>query len=300
MGKTSISWTEHSWNPTRGCSRISPGCLHCYAERMAGRFCGLGRQDRGKCEDGPFAGFAEITPAGARWTGKVELIPEMLDIPLRRKKPTTYFVNSMSDLFHERLSDEAIDRVFAVMALSPQHTFQVLTKRAERMQHWASEQNPYATVAHRIAVNAANIAAHFPRDFPNAHSRPWPLPNVWLGVSVGYQMRKSRIDLLRQAPAAVRFLSLEPLLEDLGTLDLEGIDWVIVGGESGPGARPCDIAWIRSIVRQCKEAGVRCFVKQWGANPWCGYKAVLLRDRKGENPVEWPEDVRVREYLQCR
>jgi protein gp37 len=268
-------------------------------------------------EDGSFSSV------GPHWTGKVELIESMLDIPLRRKKPTTYFVNSMSDLFHEALPDEAIDRVFAVMALCPQHTFQVLTKRAERMrEYWKDptalrdrwfaallDQRVFPGDPRRAVIgnpSRAGVAEGILKGW-----RPLMLDNVRLGVSAEDQQRADeRIPLLLQTPAAVRFISAEPLL---GPVDLKrwaipafvpcichpGLDWVIAGGESGPGARPCDLAWIRSIVTQCKAAGVPCFVKQLGsvyARYWNGdpnWKEKL--NAKAGNPNEWPTDLRVRE-----
>lgn len=304
MSKTTIEWTEQTWNPVRGCSPVSPGCANCYAERQGGRFCGSGR---------PFDGFVQIGKNGNRgphWTGKVDLIEHMLDIPLRTRKPTMWFVNSMSDLFHEGLSDEAIDRVFAVMALCPQHTFQVLTKRAKRMREYFGRQ----FVAGDVQIQANDLRAIYRvpfagdtmlRKFPFTITPEealevsdvdrWPLSNVWLGVSVEDQQRKSRIDELRETPAAVRFLSVEPLLEDIGTLDLRGVGWVIVGGESGPGARPFDVAWARSIVRQCQSANVPVFVKQLGAHVIQGGERRIKKDKKGGDPVEWPEDLRIRQ-----
>lgn len=317
MGKTTISWTQETWNPVRGCSPISPGCKNCYAEKTAGRFCKEGE---------PFDGFVQIGKngdPGPHWTGKVELIPHMLDVPLRRRKPTTYFVNSMSDLFHEGLPYEDIDRVFAVMALCPQHTFQVLTKRADRMLEWASRD----VMGVRIHTAMARVRK---TGWGNGPEPPFPLPNVWLGVSTEDQQRADeRIPLLLQTPAAVRFLSVEPLL---GPVDLRALpsvsgigryldalsnavdpesdipsrpDWVIVGGESGPGARPCDVAWIRSIVQQCGSADVPVFVKQFGAKPYevidiavtasKGRSALYIRDPKGGDIAEFPEDLRVRE-----
>ena len=310
---SAIEWTDASWNPVRGCTKVSAGCKFCYAERFAERFRGV--------KGHPFEqGF------------DVRLVPEALDLPLRWKKPRRVFVNSMSDLFHEDVPDRFIADVFNVMKLAPEHTFQVLTKRPERMA---------------------------------AFVRPWtgatlPLPNVWLGVSVEDQAAADeRIPHLLATPAAVRFGSCEPLL---GPVDLAAIipgdeasrldalsgyyfcdgrneptpaprlDWAIVGGESGPGARRCDVAWIRSLLKQCKAAGVPCFVKQLGAHvitrnddglsgceadDWQlddpdgqveedldgtrdGYQGapvrVHLRDRKGGDPAEWPADLRVREY----
>ncbi len=259
--------------------------------------------------------FAIMTPSGPRWTGKVELIEHMLDVPLRRKAPTTYFVNSMADLFHEDLPDADIDRIFAVMALCPQHTFQVLTKRAERMREYVSSRRDWVgnLVTSRESQEIADWAE---RVMPlyGSYGNWWPLPNVWLGVSVEDQQRADeRIPLLLKTPAAVRFLSLEPLLEDLGDLKLcdcsrlleygtcgrPHIDWVIVGGESGPGARMLDIAWVRSIVVQCMAAGTACFVKQLGSFPCkeleLGTMPLRLRDSKGGDMQEWPEWLRVRQ-----
>ena len=221
MSKTTISWTEHTWNPVRGCSRVSEGCRNCYAERMAERgLPGMNSPTTGE----PFAIWKNSPPAGPRWTGKVELIPEMLDIPLRRKKPTTYFVNSMSDLFHEALPDEVIDRVFAVMALCPQHTFQLLTKRGERLLKYIAGK---IGAGHRGDIVTAAMDQKFSlprgRGFPR-YVEAWPLPNVWLGVSVEDRANKDRIDHLRATPATVRFVSFAPLLEDLGELDLHAID----------------------------------------------------------------------------
>ncbi len=232
MSATSIEWTERTWNPVRGCSRISPGCVNCYAERMAARnLPGMKSPTTGEP-------FAILNGNGPHWTGKVELVPSMLDIPLKRRKPTTWFVNSMSDLFHEGLLESDIAQVFTVMSRCARHTFQVLTKRSDRM---------YSVL----------------KEFSSGPAW-WPFGNVWLGVSVESRDYLSRIDDLRRTPAAVRFLSLEPLLEDLGQLDLTGIHWVIVGGESGPGARPMHPDWARGIRDQCVAAGVPFFFKQWG------------------------------------
>lgn len=276
MGKTSIEWTEQTWNPLRGCSPISEGCRNCYAERVAARFSG----DLPFGKPGPFSKFASMSPSGPRWTGRVELIPDMLDIPLRRRKPTTYFVNSMSDLFHESLPDEAIDRVFAVMALCPQHRFICLTKRAARMAEWATAKR-----RHFICEYKPNYSV----------SRLMPFENVILGVSCEDQAAADeRIPHLLMTPAACRMASLEPLL---GPIDLKRIpgppdlyrrpqmqnaltgwagndsgvsvglprlDWVIVGGESGPGARPMHPDSARSLRDQCTAAGVSFFFKQWG------------------------------------
>ncbi len=210
-----IEWTEMTWNPTVGCTKISAGCKNCYAETMAKRLQAMGMR-------GYENGF------------KLSLMPDRLGEPLARNKPTVYFVNSMSDLFHEKVPFAYIQKVFDVMGQAHQHTFQVLTKRAERM----------AKFCDGIAVQA----------------------NVWLGVSV--ENRKHglpRVPVLQSIGARVRFLSIEPLLEDLGTFDLSGIRWVIVGGESGPRARPMKPTWVDGIKEQCDAAGVAFFFKQWGA-----------------------------------
>ena len=191
-----IEWTESTWNPVRGCTRVSEGCRFCYAERIAARFSGKGMA---------YEGLAKNTKAGPRWTQKVILVPELLNAPLKWKKPRRIFVNSMSDLFHEKVELADIQKVFAVMEKADRHQFQVLTKRAERLLEFNSKL-------------------------------PWP-SNVWMGVSVEDKHVTDRIEALRQTDAHIKFLSLEPLLGALPNLKLDGIDWVIVGGESGPGAR---------------------------------------------------------------
>jgi len=208
-----IEWTEQTWNPTTGCTKVSPGCLNCYAEVMARRL------------------HAMRTP-GYRRGFALTLHPSRLNDPIHRRPPTTYFVNSMSDLFHRDVPDSFLDRVFDVIQRTPHHTYQVLTKRAARL----------------------------PKYFAN---RPCP-DNVWLGVSVEDKRRLSRIDFLRQVSARVRFLSVEPLLEDLGEFDLSGIHWVIVGGESGHRARPMLGEWADRVRRLCEAADVAFFFKQWG------------------------------------
>ncbi|APV52021.1 hypothetical protein BWI17_21525 [Betaproteobacteria bacterium GR16-43] len=223
-----IEWTEQTWNPTIGCTKISPGCKHCYAEAMARRLQAMGAP-------GYESGFS------------LSLLPHRLEDPLRRRKPTVYFVNSMSDIFHERVPDEYVERVFNVIARSPQHTFQILTKRARRLAHYF-------------------------------RTRAVP-ENAWLGVSVeDKKYGVPRIDYLRSVRAATRFLSVEPLLEDLGNLNLAEIHWVIVGGESGPKARPMKPAWAHSIHSQCKAQKVAFFFKQWG-----GWGADGMRRAKAEN-----------------
>ena len=219
-----------------------------------------------------YCGLTANNHRGERhFNGVVRCIEEAMGIPLKRRKPTTYFVNSMSDLFHRDVPFGFVDKVFAVMALCPRHTFQILTKRPERMAEY---------MAGRAAVSP---------------------PNVWLGTSVENQAAADeRIPHLLETAAAVRFLSCEPLLGPLTTLGLRGLNWVIVGGESGPNARPCNIDWIRAIVQQCREAGVPCFVKQLGSHPIGRHSSgfdfrLKLKDRKGGDPAEWPEDLRLRE-----
>lgn len=210
-----IEWTEQTWNPTVGCTKISPGCKNCYAEAMAKRLQAMGLKGY---EDG----------------FKIKLMPERLAEPLERKKSTVYFVNSMSDLFHEKVPFNYVDKVFAVMKQAHQHTFQLLTKRPTRMAKYCA----------RRAVPA----------------------NVWLGVSVeDKKYGVPRINTLRGIEATIRFLSIEPLLEDVGEIDLAGIHWVIVGGESGRRARPMREAWVDNVRRQCFAADVPFFFKQWGA-----------------------------------
>ena len=213
-----IERTDATWNPVRGCSKVSPGCVHCYAETFAERFRGVPGH--------PFEfGF------------DLRLVPAKLGDPIRWSKPKKIFVNSMSDLFHEGVSDDYIEGVCRVMLAANWHTYQVLTKRADRM----------AAVLHG-RLRAAARAAH-----------------IWWGVSVeNRQHGLPRIAKLRTARPAVAFLSVEPLLEDLGEFDLSGIQWVIVGGESGPGARPMEAAWVKAIRDQCQKAGVPFFFKQWG------------------------------------
>lgn len=266
---TSIQWTDKTWNPVRGCSRVSQGCVNCYAEQIAARFSGPSQ---------PFQGFAGRVNGHAAWTGGVELIESALDAPLRWRKPARIFVNSMSDLFHEGLADSDIFKVFVVMAACERHTFQILTKRASRMASW---------------VRAVN-----PDGFPS-----WPPSNVWLGVSVEDQKTADeRIPHLLATPAAKRFVSYEPALDAVNfTPWLESLDWIIVGGESGLGARPFNIAWAEETLAQCKAAGVACFVKQLGANVILECRGVgwffqSLKDRKGGNMEEWPPDLRVREF----
>ncbi|MDN5786512.1 phage Gp37/Gp68 family protein [Pseudorhodobacter sp.] len=302
MSKTSISWTEQTWNPIVGCSVVSPGCTNCYAMKEAWRFGHNTKLPQ-------YHGLTQTTKGGSVWTGKVALAEKALLAPLRRRKPTMYFVNSMGDLFHENVPDDWIDRVFAVMALCPQHTFQVLTKRSKRMRAYF-QKDPFDRVF-------LAMMEHTSRGYPTVKetmqqlgmtwvqpaSRDdwWPLRNVWLGVSAEDQTRADeRIPDLLNTPAAIRFVSAEPLL---GAIDLRrwlyamldhhaaglsddpmaagmlcdaikagrasgpmrpALNWIITGGESGPNARPMHPDWARSIRDQCAEAGVAFHFKQWG------------------------------------
>jgi protein gp37 len=217
MGKTAIEWTDATWNPVTGCTKISAGCDHCYAERFSERFRGvLGH---------PFESGFDLT-----------IRPERLEAPLKWRQPKMIFVNSMSDLFHKEVPTEFISRVFDTMERADWHTFQVLTKRSSLMRNFL-----------RKRYGESRGPSH-----------------MWFGVSIENGTKLSRLRHLQQAPAGIRFLSIEPLIGPIGKLDLSGIDWVIVGGESGPGCRPMDRHWVREVRDQCVESGVAFFFKQWG------------------------------------
>lgn len=310
MADTRIEWASKVWNPVVGCSLASPGCTNCYAMRMAWRLQNMAsRPDgAGNFHLDHYEGTVQQSNGGPVWTGKVNVAPDdVLLAPLRRKKPTDYFVNSMSDLFHPTVPFEVVDRVFAVMALTPQHTYKILTKRSERMREYLSNAAVHGCVA-KAAMEIAPVGFDIrPAEifFPPARFAVWPLRNVWLGVSAEDQRRADeRIPDLLATPAAVRWISAEPLLGaiDLTMLDatvgerratepsglilldaltgvhrdaedsIEGIygnpdphiDWVIAGGESGPGARPMHPDWARSLREQCADAGVPFLFKQWG------------------------------------
>lgn len=364
---TSIEWTRgddgtkgETWNPVVGCSLISAGCTNCYAMKFAHR--GMRPEHKG---------LTVLTKHhGPRWNGEVRFVEPALSKPLSWKKPRRIFVNSMSDLFHEGLKNEQIAAVFGVMAACPQHTFQVLTKRPQRMREWFAWLEAHAHAGSVYANAAAKLLPE--RFFPFAS--PWPLKNVWLGVSVEDQATADeRIPELLETPAAIRFVSYEPALgevdfgmssatcdccprwtsrwvrlphpvkADLPELDaafrgvsqglyraesnrhgalsvrtrdgrplgirpaefecLPKLDWIIVGGESGAGAREFDLAWMRSAIEQCETAEIACFCKQLGAKPVeraiaPGHpsRPVTLRDRKGGDMSEWPQQLRVREF----
>jgi protein gp37 len=229
--KSAIEWTEATWNPVTGCSKVSPGCAHCYAETFAERWRGIPGH--------PYEqGF------------DLRLWPDRLEVPLRWKRPRTIFVNSMSDLFHEDIPLDFIRRVFDVMRRADWHTFQILTKRDERLAHVADVLD-------------------------------WP-PNVWMGVTIENRRFVRRADHLREVPAAVRFISAEPLLGRLEGLDLAGIDWLIAGGESGPRHRPVKVEWLRDLRDRCQREEVAFFFKQWGgARPKSGGRALDGEEHDG-------------------
>lgn len=367
MASSNIEWTESTWNPVVGCTKVSPGCANCYAETMSGRLAAMAYAKEEK-DQAPSSGrlfnYTKIVRHKGnvplqQWNNKVVTVNEALAEPLRWKKPRRIFVCSMSDLFHQDVPFDYIDQVFAVMALTPKHTYQVLTKRPERMaeylaalttpdgpdpDRWDAARRPFYDAAKGRERERIGVVGAYPH---------WPLPNVWLGTSVENQAAADeRIPHLLRCPAAVRFLSCEPLLGEVELVIPQGcrgcnhpgnvvqratcprcggsgheptIHWVIAGGESGHGARSCNIDWIRSLVGQCKAAGVPCFVKQLGALPsvqmvervggneftgmfnkftgawppeardedaW----VIRIKDKKGGNPDEWPSDLRVREF----
>lgn len=224
--QSTIEWTDLTWNPVVGCSIASAGCTNCYAMRMAARLQAMGSPK--------YEGLTRKTKRGAVWTDKVRCDEASLEIPLSWKKPRRVFVNSMSDLFHPDVPVSFVGRIWQVMAATPQHNYQILTKRPDRM----------AAALQEIAEV--------------------PLPNVWLGTSVEGPKVMDRIDDLRRTPAAIRFISFEPLIARLPSLDLAGIDWAIVGGESGPRARPMKEEWVEDILDQCLSDGTAFFFKQWG------------------------------------
>lgn len=301
--KTAIEWTDATWNPIRGCSRVSDGCRNCYAEGQAARIIAM---DRGRGVPEGEGAYDGLLAKGGQWNGLIKVVEDAIHQPLRWQKPRRIFVNSMSDLFHENVPDKVIDRIFAVMALACRHTFQVLTKRPERMKTYLNTPNREGI----IKGSAWELLGHMPTQSNAGMKAPWPLPNVWLGVSIENQAAADeRIPLLLESPAAVRWLSMEPLLGpvELPRMDfhcdvcggtgilarwpkgkcnyckrgsipaistdpkfgtpatpMRSIDWVVVGGESGPNARPMHPEWVRAVRRQCAEADVPFLFKQWG------------------------------------
>lgn len=268
MRNSKIEWTEDTWNPVTGCTRVSAGCDHCYAARISHRL----------AHTKAYEGLTVLNSKGDRhFNGTVRLLPERLADPIKRKRPTTWFVNSMSDLFHERVPFEFIDKVMGVMALCQRHTFQVLTKRTQRMAEYLNTPQR----SQLVDASMLDVAYDKNLDPMNLPRVVLPLPNVWFGTSIENQATADeRIPLLRECPAAVRFLSCEPLL---GPLDLNrylgnGIDWVIVGGESGAKFRYMEPGWARSLFSQCVRSNTRFFMKQMSGKK------------------EIPKDLMIREY----
>ena len=361
---TSIEWTDCTWNCVRGCARVSKGCEHCYAEGVARRFAGPGQ---------PYEGLVRLGKDGkprAQWNGEVRFVPEKLAEPLSWRKPRRVFVNSMSDLFHEGLTFEQIDRVFAAMLLAPQHSYQILTKRPARLAEYLGAQRfGQINEAARDIMEEQRNGDALIAVLPTQRHGMVPFPRIpwWLGVSVEDQATaNTRIPALLAARSStlfgeVSFVSYEPALGpvrfgpdedsswlgmrcDWGHLSARGggtyvpgkcaafvgsypcgatlrtaIDWIVVGGESGRGARPCALEWLSSTVAQCRAAGVPVFVKQLGACVVSEERVVDdpeeqralglssrwawgagLRDPKGGDPSEWPEDLRVREWPEVR
>lgn len=292
--KTAIGWTDATWNPVAGCSIVSPGCKNCYAMQWANRML-----------DKPgshYHGTTKLVNSKAVWTGAIGRAPDHIFYqPLHWKRPRRIFVNSMGDLFHEDIDDELIDEVFAVMALAPQHQFQVLTKRADRMAKYMDAQQQPARVI-KVGNEVLRLCHRFKkpaRVMVSADGKQvdWPLPNVWLGVSAEDQERwDERVHYLRHIPAAVRFVSVEPQIGEI-VPDLSGLHWVIVGGESGPGARPFNIEWAVEMEMACAEAGVAFFMKQMGSRPLLfGQPNSLIKHKKGERVEEWPLRLQVQEF----
>ena len=291
--KSKIEWTDATWNPIIGCSRVSEGCRNCYAETIVGRF--------GRGKPTVYSGLTQIVNGRSVWTGKIKETRQLLQ-PMKWRQPRKVFVNSMSDLFHENVADEQIDTIFAVMTLSPRHTFQVLTKRPKRMMEYMMQVEEERDMQRWINA-AVDLALDFGSDSEDCiiANNGWPPRNIWLGVSVENQAAADeRIPLLLKTPAAVRFISAEPLLGPVNLQDIryqdedvdclwksltayhevlnstsmdvvatedDGVtklDWVICGGESGPNARPMKVDWARSLRNQCAGAKVPFFFKQWG------------------------------------
>lgn len=306
--KSNIEWTDATWNPITGCSIVSPGCRVCYAMKLAG----------GRLRHHPSRkGLTTMTKTGPIWNGEVRLNESWLTQPLEWSKPRMIFVCAHGDLFHENVPDEWIDKVFTVMALAGNHTFQVLTKRNNRMLAAVARIGKSIDILERQAR-----VLGYTLKFEGKGLCPWPLRNVWLGVSAERQKEADeRIPDLLQTPAAVRFVSLEPLL---GPIDLTSLgdvtmklnaftgeashvlgmrdktrgllDWIIVGGESGSDAMPFDVDWARSILRDCRAAGVKAFLKQLGSNPYSDGRPMHAVPRgKYGDPEKWSPELRVRE-----
>lgn len=284
MAQSRIEWTEATWNPVTGCTRASAGCDLCYAVTMTRRLAAMGSEK--------YTGL--INPGKDHFNGVARTHPSVLGQPFRRGKATTWFVNSMSDLFHPGVPFPFVAAVFGVMGATPHHTYQVLTKRPERAAAFFDWLDAEAI---REGVRPADVCADAVGEASDGHTvveavfdlKPWPLPNVWIGTSVEDERVTSRIDSLRAVQAAVRFLSCEPLI---GSLDLrgrlDGVSWVIVGGESGAGARPMRAEWAEAIQAACAEAGVAYFFKQTGR---VLARELGLGETKGGKAEAWPARV---------
>ncbi|MDZ4250354.1 MAG: phage Gp37/Gp68 family protein [Candidatus Nanopelagicales bacterium] len=297
---TQIGWCDRTWNPTTGCTRKSSGCLHCYAETMTARLAAMGRPE-----------YAGLLDEHGRFNGTLRTLDGRLTEPLHWRKPSRVFVNSMSDLFHPSIPFEFVDKVFAVMALCPQHEFQILTKRPERMAEWSDAVDRLGRITVAMNELCDSTCVHC------CQTEPWPLPNVHLGTSIEDQATADgRIPHLLGCPAKVRFLSVEPLIDAVYIYDAVSCphcergdqssvplpckcghlaDWVIVGCESGPQRRPCRWEWMASVVRQCKAAGVPVFVKQLACNA-DGTGKVYKHHPGDPWPVWVPEVLRVQEF----
>lgn len=278
MASSKIEWTQETWNPVSGCTRASRGCDNCYAVTMTRRLDAMGNEK--------YKGL--VNPKKNHFNGKVLVHPSALDIPLNKTKPTVYFVNSMSDLFHPKVDAIFIEQVFEVMAKTPRHTYQILTKRPERM----------ADLVPSILDRIKKIA-----QLNGSLTKEGVLKNVWLGTSVEEEAVITRVHHLARTPSHIRFLSCEPLIGPLDYLPLKNIHWVIVGGESGPKARPMDLKWVKSIIEQCRLSKTACFVKQLGSKPFITdnrYKQqerhILASSGKGGEIEEWPKAIRVRQF----
>jgi protein gp37 len=312
---TKIQWTDLTINPIVGCSKISAGCLNCYAATAS---------NTGRLQQ--FTQYQGIVDRGGNWTGRVNFVPEQLTKLFAIRKPTRVFLPSMSDLFHPHVSDDWRDLIFGAIALSPLATVQVLTKRADTMREY------FRTAKQRIRIAAVDLGRKYNIDHEAMETHDWnyPLPNLWLGVSVENQAcANERIPLLLATTTARRFISCEPLLEPIELTDYRwvdrrlnylvnsfsydsaptidsgnsivrgyrSIDWVIVGGESGQGARPFHQEWSESLVSQCQAHSVPIFVKQMGSNFYKNGVRVKLQSRSGSDPLEWAENLRIRECL---
>lgn len=312
-GDTGIQWSDKVWNPgVYGCQEVSPGCANCYAATMAYRLERMGRD--------LYDGLTRPVPAGGRtWTGEVRTLAppdarleHLLQEPFRWRRPSRVFVNSMSDLFHEDVPIDLLARIWAVMALTPWHTYQILTKRPERMAE-ALNDEAFSRTVWRLMFGQPELVdraySHLvfrygvePR--PRVDEWPWPLPNVWLGVSVESREYTGRIEHLIDTPASRRFVSYEPALGPIDFGKVEGgpsLSWIIIGGESGARARPFDVRWAQDLIAFAAGTGIAIFVKQLGArwaqeHNWIKTSGLVLSDQHGGNWEAWPEDLRVREF----